>query len=203
MGNNASALPISSYRHAAQASSEGGADIVKDRAGREQAKAQEGEESGVGRREGQAAVRHALCPGRRRPFPERSQDVQQECVCCMQSEVWPNSAHHHVAVLRIRAGDQDALQAKLYLLLQTEQYAEALTLVDSLSNGSEHDFEKAYSFYKTNEKGKASDLLAAIGNEEHRGALHLQAQLVSAIRPSDCTSDTLLTTCSVLPAQGI
>jgi len=86
-------------------------------------------------------------------------------------------------VLRLDPRDKDALQTKLFLLLQTEQYAAALALVDT-SDGIDGAFDRAYSLYRLQHKEEATEMLKGIkestsGGEENRGVLHLEAQLVS------------------------
>lgn len=90
-------------------------------------------------------------------------------------------------VLRIDAADKDALQTKLFLLLQTEQYDDALTLIGSDSDSEDpHDFEKTYSLYRLQREAEAAKGLKVLkenvdeeDEEEGRGVLHLEAQLVS------------------------
>lgn len=66
----------------------------------------------------------------------------------------------------------------MFLLLQTEQYAPALALIE----GSDaYAFEKAYSLYRTHQEAEARQALEvaqASKGEDDRGVLHLQAQLV-------------------------
>ena len=75
----------------------------------------------------------------------------------------------------------DALQTKLFLLLQTEQYVAALTLADSAEHA--FDFGRAYSLYRLHREHEAASVLdevkSAVGPD--RGASHLEAQLVSII----------------------
>ncbi|ETW74729.1 hypothetical protein HETIRDRAFT_332070 [Heterobasidion irregulare TC 32-1] len=82
-------------------------------------------------------------------------------------------------ILRLDPKDKDALQAKLFLLLQIEQYSAALTLLDSLGSSSEGAFEKAYSLYRLQRESEASQILNDIkqSNVDDRGVLHLEAQL--------------------------
>jgi signal recognition particle subunit SRP72 len=78
-------------------------------------------------------------------------------------------------------GDNDAIQTKLFLLLQTEQYNPALVLIDAGDNTARHAFEQAYSHYRLQHEAEAEDILRAIKEEkgdEDRGLLHLEAQLV-------------------------
>ena len=88
-------------------------------------------------------------------------------------------------VLRLEPSDKDALQTKLFLLLQTEQYSTALALADS----TEHPFEfgKAYALYRLHREHEAAAVLdeikSAVGSS--RGVNHLEAQLVCvAVSPS-------------------
>ena len=98
-------------------------------------------------------------------------------------------------VLRLDPHDADAHQTKLFLLLQTDQYAAALAMTQaptSLPNesstetegeGSDRAFERAYSLYRLHREEEATgvldDLKAKSGEEEvDRGVLHLEAQLV-------------------------
>jgi signal recognition particle subunit SRP72 len=81
-------------------------------------------------------------------------------------------------VLRIEPKDQDALQTKLFLLLQTEQYNSALALIDA---NDEYAFERAYSLYRVNQEQGAREALEVTKKqkgEDDRGAIHLEAQMV-------------------------
>ena len=87
------------------------------------------------------------------------------------------------AVLRIAPHDADALQTKLFLLLQTDQYGAALSLIDSgaSESSSGHAFEKAYSLYRLQREAEAAeaiDTLKSRNGDDVRGVLHLEAQLV-------------------------
>ncbi|KAG5653127.1 hypothetical protein H0H81_002194 [Sphagnurus paluster] len=79
-------------------------------------------------------------------------------------------------ILRLEPADTDANQTKLFLLLQTEQYDAALSLIDSNEG---HEFERAYSLYRLQHEAEARDVLAEIKQGEHadRGIVHLEAQL--------------------------
>ncbi|KIJ63486.1 hypothetical protein HYDPIDRAFT_29293 [Hydnomerulius pinastri MD-312] len=84
-------------------------------------------------------------------------------------------------ILRLDPADKDALQTKLFLLLQTEQYDSALSLIgDAISSeNSDHAFEKAYAMYRLQREEDATTALAKIkeSQRDHRGVLHLEAQL--------------------------
>ncbi|KAI8978171.1 hypothetical protein BD414DRAFT_494772 [Trametes punicea] len=84
-------------------------------------------------------------------------------------------------ILRLDPHDPDALQTKLFLLLQTEQYAAALAMIEGQGGeGDEHAFEKAYSLYRLHREDEAAsvlDRLKAREQTDDRGVLHLEAQL--------------------------
>ncbi|KAI0705263.1 hypothetical protein C8T65DRAFT_652783 [Cerioporus squamosus] len=96
-------------------------------------------------------------------------------------------------LLRLDPHDGDALQTKLFLLLQTDQYAAALAMTqapaglpssDDEEDREEHLFEKAYSLYRLHREEEATEVLKSVkemseeaGEEVDRGVLHLEAQL--------------------------
>lgn len=89
------------------------------------------------------------------------------------------------SVLRLVPDDKDARQTKLFLLLQTERYNDALALLEPFDESSA--FERTYSLYRLQQLDEATQLLCKVKTkEQNRGALHLEAQLVrtSSIRRS-------------------
>ncbi|EJF56192.1 hypothetical protein BD309DRAFT_1022519 [Dichomitus squalens] len=91
-------------------------------------------------------------------------------------------------ILRLDKHDPDALQTKLFLLLQTDQYAAALAMADAPSGlpgdtestVKDHTFEKAYSLYRLHREADASEAMKELkdrSDEVDRGVLHLEAQL--------------------------
>jgi hypothetical protein len=84
-------------------------------------------------------------------------------------------------VLRLVPDDKDAKQTKLFLLLQTERYSDALALIGTSNESSL--FERAYSSYRVQHLDEAAHLLDGIKQrpEQSRGALHLEAQLVRTV----------------------
>jgi hypothetical protein len=86
-----------------------------------------------------------------------------------------------VLVLRLVPDDKDAKQTKLFLLLQTEHYNDALSLLGDSNESSA--FERAYSLYRLQRLDEAAHLIAGIKqrHDQNRGALHLEAQLVHYI----------------------
>jgi signal recognition particle subunit SRP72 len=89
------------------------------------------------------------------------------------------------SVLRIEPNDKDALQTKLFVLLQTEQYEAALSLISTgdKSSDSEYAFERTYSLYRVQHEQEAAEGLKGLKEENNaeneRAVLHLEAQLVS------------------------
>ena len=77
--------------------------------------------------------------------------------------------------------DADARQTKLFLLLQTEQYSAALSLIDSDDDHAHYAYERAYSLYRLSHESEARDVLESIkadqNTEDSRGLVHLEAQL--------------------------
>jgi len=84
-------------------------------------------------------------------------------------------------ILRLDPKDADARQTKLFLLLQTEQYSAALSLIDSDDDHAHHAYERAYSLYRLSHESEARDVLKSIkadqNTEDSRGLVHLEAQL--------------------------
>jgi signal recognition particle subunit SRP72 len=81
-------------------------------------------------------------------------------------------------VLRISPTDVDASQTKLFLLLQTERYADALVLA---SDQDKHAFERAYALYRLQREDEARpilDILKDSSGSQERGIHHLEAQMV-------------------------
>jgi signal recognition particle subunit SRP72 len=81
-------------------------------------------------------------------------------------------------VLRLVPDDEDARQTKLFLLLQTERYDDALALLAHSNESSA--FERAYSLYRLQRLDEATLLIDGVKQKQdnNRGALHLEAQLV-------------------------
>ena len=106
-------------------------------------------------------------------------------------------AEPELLVLRIDPKDRDALQTKLFLLLQTEQYTQALTLIIEVNKPNEQEkgtflFEKAYTLHRLHQEEYATEVLKALKDggdeEENRGVAHLEAQLVCALYLHICMS---------------
>lgn len=92
----------------------------------------------------------------------------------------------------MNANDIDALNAKLFLLLQTDQYGAALSSVDTMSDPEQRNFEKAYALYRLHREEEASEYVSRlkgslkVEDEKRRGITHLEAQLVRwLLRPRE------------------
>jgi hypothetical protein len=92
-------------------------------------------------------------------------------------------------VLRLVPDDNDARQTKLFLLLQTERYSDALALLGAANQSSV--FERAYSSYRLQHLDEAARLLNGIKERrgQDRGALHLEAQLVRSTSALEAQSE--------------
>ena len=106
------------------------------------------------------------------------------------------------AVLHLCPADKDALQAKLFLLLQTEQYGPALALIANSTSGDGLDctFEKAYALYRLHREEEAATALNEIKGSDHRGVLHLEAQLVCT--PTSSYEIGIVTCCARVIAKA-
>ena len=87
----------------------------------------------------------------------------------------------HASVLRLEPKDTDALQTKLFLLSQTEQYNGALEMIDSGEDKDVYAFEKAYTLYRLQCEQEAGQILEEIKTRRgpDRGITHLEAQMVN------------------------
>ncbi|ELU41968.1 SRP72 domain-containing protein [Rhizoctonia solani AG-1 IA] len=83
-------------------------------------------------------------------------------------------------ILRLTPDDADVIQTKLFLLLQTDQYARALEIVETVSGGSDsRQLEKAYLLYRLHKEKEAK---AVVDQAKGKGASdggfdHLDAQI--------------------------
>ncbi|KAJ7638840.1 hypothetical protein FB45DRAFT_827430 [Roridomyces roridus] len=125
---------------------------------------------------------HESKPKTRVPLPAAEQLKRLFKTLCAQID----GGHHLNAIrtcdkiLRIEPADSDALQTKLFLLLTTDQPAVALSLIESLSGGSDlrYSLEQAYALYCLHKKEEASTALSrTTEGVDQRGVRHLEAQL--------------------------
>ncbi|KAF8181838.1 hypothetical protein BJ912DRAFT_1023532 [Pholiota molesta] len=84
------------------------------------------------------------------------------------------------SMLQRGINDWDLRRTKLFLLLQIEQYNEALALIDSDEGPDQYAYERAYALYRLQRASEAREILESIKKnkgEEDRGIIHLEAQL--------------------------
>ncbi|THH28539.1 hypothetical protein EUX98_g5647 [Antrodiella citrinella] len=111
------------------------------------------------------------------PLPDRLKRLFTSLCAQVEGGHFANAVKTCDKILVLDPDDQDALQTKLYLLLQTEQYAAALALVD---DAGEHAFEGMYALYRLHRETEVESTLAELkeaNNEDDRGVIHLEAQL--------------------------
>ncbi|KAJ1305996.1 hypothetical protein OPQ81_010711 [Rhizoctonia solani] len=83
-------------------------------------------------------------------------------------------------LLRLTPDDTDVIQTKLFLLLQTDQYARALEIVENLSSGSDSkQLEKAYLLYRLHKEQEAKAIVDQVKGKgaSYGGFDHLDAQI--------------------------
>ncbi|KZT61153.1 hypothetical protein CALCODRAFT_464531 [Calocera cornea HHB12733] len=80
-------------------------------------------------------------------------------------------------ILKLLPDDRDAAETKLYLLLQLEQYEQALELISAFP--LDLTFERAYCLYRLHSRDEAFILLEQlrVAGTQQRGCEHLEAQL--------------------------
>ncbi|KAG8997810.1 hypothetical protein FRB90_012428 [Tulasnella sp. 427] len=85
-------------------------------------------------------------------------------------------------ILRLVPDDKDALDSKLFLLIQTDQYEAALELIKELPGPSDssHLFEQAYLLYRLQKEEEATEMVKRAretGEYEPRALSNLEAQI--------------------------
>ncbi|KIK91880.1 hypothetical protein PAXRUDRAFT_830467 [Paxillus rubicundulus Ve08.2h10] len=122
-------------------------------------------------------------PKRKQPVPLDERLKRLFTSLCVQIDGghFTNAIKTCNKILRLDPADKDAPQTKLFLLLQTEQYDAALSLIGDETSGEDpdHTFEEAYAMYRLHREEDAATALAKLKETErdHRGVLHLEAQL--------------------------
>ncbi|KAK2463030.1 hypothetical protein APHAL10511_004685 [Amanita phalloides] len=113
------------------------------------------------------------------PLPERLKRLFTSLCAQIDGGHFHNAIKTCDKILRLDPKDADALQTKLFLLLQTERYDAALTLIDSGEDEHTYTFEKAYTLYRLQRENEASQKVEEIKarREADRGIIHLEAQM--------------------------
>ncbi|KAL0955521.1 hypothetical protein HGRIS_001759 [Hohenbuehelia grisea] len=114
------------------------------------------------------------------PVPERLKRLFKSLCAQIDGGHFSNAIKTCDKILRLQAGDTDALQTKLFLLLQTEQYPAALDFIAQQGKHPQYAFEQAYSLYRLQRETEAREILDGIqghAGDGYRGVMHLEAQL--------------------------
>ncbi|KAH9856830.1 hypothetical protein C2E23DRAFT_459246 [Lenzites betulinus] len=128
-----------------------------------------------------AASRQKAAPKQPLPLVDRLKRLFTSLCAQIEGGHFANAVKTCDKILRLEPRDPDALQTKLFLLLQTDQYLAALALIDSVAGEeNKHAFEKAYSLYRLHREDEATGVVDALKTsepEDDRGLVHLEAQL--------------------------
>ncbi|KAI0250041.1 hypothetical protein BJV78DRAFT_617124 [Lactifluus subvellereus] len=118
-----------------------------------------------------------ILPRKEIPLGDRVQRLFTSLCAQIDGSHFTNAIKTCDKVLRLVPDDKDAKQTKLFLLLQTERYGDALALLQHSKESSA--FELAYSLYRLQRLDEAAHLIDGIKQrqDQNRGALHLEAQL--------------------------
>ncbi|KAI3608952.1 signal recognition particle 72 kda [Moniliophthora roreri] len=138
--------------------------------------------SGKQNKPGEHHKGHKATPKQPVPVPDRLKRLFNSLCAQIDGGHFTNAIKTCDKILRLAPDDPDALQTKLFLYLQTEQYGPALDLVglgEKGKSGNTHAFEKAYVLYRMQKEERAEEILNEIKekDENNRGAMHLEAQL--------------------------
>ncbi|PPQ97723.1 hypothetical protein CVT26_001913 [Gymnopilus dilepis] len=123
---------------------------------------------------------HKATPKQPLPVPERLKRLFTSLCAQIDGGHFSNAVKTCDKILRLDPKDTDARQTKLFLLLQTEQYNAALSLIDEDEDPSHYAYEKAYTLYRLQRESDARDVVETIKKEkgeDDRGIVHLEAQL--------------------------
>jgi len=113
------------------------------------------------------------------PLPERLKRLFTSLCAQIDGGHFQNAIKTCDKILRLEPRDTDALQTKLFLLSQTEQYSGALEMIDSGEDKDVYAFEKAYTLYRLQCEQEAGQILEEIKTRRgpDRGITHLEAQM--------------------------
>ncbi|KAJ8501684.1 hypothetical protein ONZ51_g433 [Trametes cubensis] len=128
-----------------------------------------------------AASRQKAAPKQPLPVADRLKRLFTSLCAQIDGGHFANAIKTCDKILRLEPRDPDALQTKLFLLLQTDQYVAALAMIAGEGDaGDEHAFEKAYSLYRLHREDEAASVLEGMKGQDQvddRGLQHLEAQL--------------------------
>ncbi|KAK7030941.1 hypothetical protein VNI00_013888 [Paramarasmius palmivorus] len=122
------------------------------------------------------------------PVPDRLKRLFNSLCAQIDGGHFSNAIKTCDKILRLSPDDPDALQTKLFLYLQTEQYTPVLELVglgEKGESGNAHAFEKAYVLYRMQREEQAEEVLKEIkeknGMTEGQCTLKLNWLLPTAV----------------------
>ncbi|KAL1759015.1 hypothetical protein FB107DRAFT_258043, partial [Schizophyllum commune] len=104
--------------------------------------------------------------------PERIKKLFNSLVAQIADRHWKNAIKTCDKILKLDPNDADALQAKIYAMMEADQHAGALDIL-----GPQHQYERAYSLYKLQREGEARKILDTITPQDDRSVLVLRAQI--------------------------
>ncbi|KAI4519300.1 hypothetical protein K525DRAFT_241411 [Schizophyllum commune Loenen D] len=104
--------------------------------------------------------------------PERIKKLFNSLVAQIADRHWKNAIKTCDKILKLDPNDADALQAKIYAMMEADQHAGALDIL-----GPQHQYERAYSLYKLQREAEARDILDTITPQDDRSVLVLRAQI--------------------------
>lgn len=81
------------------------------------------------------------------------------------------------AVLRLIPGDQDAIKSKVFLLIESGDFDDAIKLIADQGNPPDLAFQRAYSLYRHGSPQDAISALSSVPPEREADRLQLEAQL--------------------------
>jgi len=81
------------------------------------------------------------------------------------------------AVLRLAPGDQDAIKSKVFLLIESGDFDDAIKLIADQGNPPDLAFERAYSLYRHGSSQDAIVALSSVPPEREAARFQLEAQL--------------------------
>ncbi|TRM57407.1 hypothetical protein BD626DRAFT_412163 [Schizophyllum amplum] len=104
--------------------------------------------------------------------PERIKKLFNSLCAQISDRHWKNAIKTCDKILKLDPSDADALQAKIYAMMEADQHAVALNVL-----GPQHQYERAYSLYKLQREAEARDILDTITPADERSVIVLRAQI--------------------------
>ncbi|KAL1747156.1 hypothetical protein HDZ31DRAFT_9994, partial [Schizophyllum fasciatum] len=111
--------------------------------------------------------------------PERVRKLFTSLVAQIADRHWRNAIKTADKVLALDPADADALQAKIYAMMEADQHAPALAVLGGgdAPESTPHAYERAYCLYKLQREADATRVLDALRDQDDRAVLVLRAQI--------------------------